>query len=85
MRTTVRIDDHLLESARRRARNRGLSLGELFEVALRRELSQERAVEESPLIPVFCGGDGPRPGIDLNSNRALLEYLDEGGDLERLR
>ena len=85
MRTTVRIDDHLLESARRRARNRGLTLGELFEVALRRELAHEAATGTTPAIPVFSDGDGPRPGVDLSSNRALLEHLDEGEALERLR
>ena len=85
MRTTVRIDDHLLESAKRRARTSGLSLGELFELALRRELSREDGAEEPPPIPVFRGGNGPRPGIDLNSNRALIEYLDEDGELEHLR
>jgi hypothetical protein len=37
------------------------------------------------VIPVFRGGTGPRPGIDLTSNRALYEVLDEGVPLERRR
>jgi uncharacterized protein (DUF1330 family) len=35
-------------------------------------------MEEAPTIPVFRGGTGPRPGIDLTSNRALFEALDDG-------
>ena len=39
MRTTIAIGDRLLESARREARRRGLTLGRLVEEALRRELA----------------------------------------------
>jgi hypothetical protein len=34
---------------------------------------------------VFRGGTGPRPGIDLTSNRALHEVLDEGLELDARR
>ncbi|CFA16504.1 PE-PGRS family protein [Mycobacterium tuberculosis] len=34
-----------------------------------------------PTVPVFDAGTGPRPGIDLTSNRALSEVLDEGLEL----
>lgn len=83
MRTTVSIDDELLESAKRRAAERGKTLGQVLEDALRRELAAP-APTERPTVPVFRGGTGPRPGIDLTSNRALHEALDEGVDpLER--
>jgi len=36
-------------------------------------------------LPVFRGGNGPRPGVDLTSNRALYELLDEGVELNKLR
>jgi hypothetical protein len=36
-------------------------------------------------IPVFRDGTGPRPGINLSSNRALLEALDRGVDLDKRR
>ncbi len=84
MRTTVAIDDHLLTAAKRRARERGSTLGQLVEDALRRELAVSRDAEPVP-IPVFRGGGGPRPGIDLTSNRALREALDEGVSLNDLR
>lgn len=85
MRTTVAIDDHLLANAKRRARERGSTLGELVEDALRRELATPPPPAERVPLPVFRGGDGPRPGIDLTSNRALREALDEGTDLNDLR
>jgi len=65
MRTTVSISDELLAAARARARERGQTLGEVVEAALRRELSDAGQRGERPAVPVFRGGTGPRPGIDL--------------------
>lgn len=84
MRTTVSIDDELLAAAKRRAQARGITLGEVVEAALRRELAYTAAAT-APAVPVFRGGSGPRPGIDLASNRAIHEALDEGLDLDRRR
>jgi hypothetical protein len=77
VRTTVTIDDHLLAAAKRRARERGKTLGEVVSAGLRRELAQP---EQSELVevPVFHGHGGVLPGVDLNSNRALAELLDRG-------
>lgn len=75
MRTTVAIDDNVLRAARARARERGATLGQLVEQALRRELSGSEAGTVVPL-PVFTSGTGPHPGVDLRSNRALAELLD---------
>jgi hypothetical protein len=36
-------------------------------------------------VPVFRGGEGPLPGLDLRSNRALRARLDEGMELSQLR
>jgi hypothetical protein len=84
MRTTIALDDQLLASAKRRARERGETLGQVVEDALRRELAEPAEVE--PLaVPVFRGGEGPLPGIDLTSNRALREALDRGIELDALR
>jgi hypothetical protein len=84
MRTTVAVDDNLLLAARRRARDRGQTLGQVMEDALRRELAAP--VEAVPVaVPVFPGGGGPLPGIDLTSNRALREALDQGVELDALR
>jgi hypothetical protein len=85
MRTTVTIADELLESAKTRARERGQTLGGLLEDALRRELSLSDEPRPKVELPVFRGGNGPRPGVDLTSNRALYELLDEGVELNKLR
>ncbi len=84
MRTTLAVDDNLLVAAKRRARDRGLTLGQVVEDALRRELAEPSEVEPVE-IPVFRGGGGPLPGIDLMSNRAVREALDRGVELDALR
>jgi hypothetical protein len=85
MRTTVSIADELLESAKRRAKERGKTLGALVEDALRRELAVNYESADRPPVPIFRGGNGLRPGVDLTSNRALYELLDEGVPFEKLR
>lgn len=84
MRTTVAVDDHLLAAAKRLARERQQTLGQIFEDALRRELAEEPDLE-SVEVPVFQGGNGPRPGLDLRSNRAIRELLDQDASLRALR
>lgn len=84
MRTTIAIDDHLLAAARRRARKLGLTLGELVEEALRREIARGVRPAEGPPIPVFRGS-GLRPGMDAGSMRSLLEELDRDVPLHKLR
>jgi hypothetical protein len=85
MRTTVSIADELLASAKLRARERGKTLGELVEDGLRRELAVDDEPTEHVPLPVFKGGNGLRPGVDITSNRALQEVLDEGVPFEKLR
>jgi hypothetical protein len=85
MRTTISIADELLASAKLRAKERDKTLGELVEDALRRELSVDYTSADRPPVPIFRGGNGLRPGVDLTSNRALYELLDEGLPFEKLR
>jgi hypothetical protein len=61
----------------RRAHEQGQTLGQVIEGAPRRELA-EPAPSEPVAVPVFRGGEGPLPGADLRSNRALQEVLDRG-------
>lgn len=84
MRTTLSIDDHLLEQAKLRARSRGVSLGTVVEDALRRDLSRGGDGPQRPTIPTFVG-TGVQPGVDLTSNRALRELLDEDVTFDQLR
>jgi hypothetical protein len=73
MRTTVSIDDSLLERAKRRAAANGVTLGRFVEDALRRELAAAPSAGAVDL-PVHPGG-ALRPGIEPSSNRALYEAL----------
>jgi hypothetical protein len=85
MRTTISINDELLIAAKRQARERGITLGELVDGALQMELSRPASSTARPPIPVFRGGGRLQPGVDLNSNRAIAELLDEGLPLEKRR
>lgn len=84
MRTTLSVDDNLLAAAKRRARERGQTLGRVIEDALRRELAVP-AQEKGVALPVFRGGGGVHPGVDVTTNRGLREALDEDRDLDDLR
>lgn len=85
MRTTVSISDELLVAAKRRAHERGETLGDVVDAALRRELADREPSSVGPPVPVFRGGTGPRAGIDLTSNRALHEALDDASELDARR
>lgn len=78
MRTTVSIPDDLLRAARTVAHDRGTTLSRLVDEALRRELASPEPVEGPPPVPVYDGRGSSAPGVDLTSDRALFESLDEG-------
>ena len=63
----------------------GLTLGELVEAALRRELSRSQTGSERSVIPIFREGTGLRPEVDATSTRALMALLDRGRQVEQLR
>ena len=85
MRTTVDISDAVLDGARRAAKERGSTLSRLVDDALRRELSASADPAPPVEIPVFRGGSGLAPGVDLGSNRSIQELFDDGSTLEQLR
>jgi Arc/MetJ family transcription regulator len=85
MRTTVRIDDALYRRVKARAAQTGRTTGEVIEDALRMVLRPPgRAEVELPPLPVF-GGGGVLPGVDLASNAALRERMDEDTGIDALR
>ena len=70
MRTTIDIDDELLQAVQ--ARGTPDTLKTMIEQALRAFLAAQRppTVQEPPPIPVFRGR-GVQPGVDLTNNAAL--------------
>jgi hypothetical protein len=86
MRTTVRLDDGLLEQARQEARKRGETVTSLIEKGLRHELASRKPAAVRPRVelPVF-ETSGVMPGVDLSNNASLLEIMEEGIPLHKLR
>jgi len=79
MRTTVRLDEGLLEQARREAARRGVTLTALIEQGLRMALRRPRPSSrvERVRLPVSRATGGVLPGIDLNDSADLLDRMDE--------
>jgi hypothetical protein len=76
MRTTVRLDEHLLRQAKQHAAASGMTLTAVLEQALRESLARRAATD--PIEPVrlktFRGG-GVRPGVDLDDSASLLDLM----------
>ena len=77
MRTTIRMEAALLADAERHARGTGRSLTRLIQHAVIAQLERERGrhAPRSVSLPVF-GGDGLRPGIDLDDSAGLLDAME---------
>jgi hypothetical protein len=78
MRTTVRLDDALLDRARREAARRGMTLTALIEQGLRLAMRQPlRSEERQPVtLPECRVGGGLTAGVDLDDTASLLDRLD---------
>ncbi len=78
MRTTVNIDDDVLEIARRRAVEESRSLGALITEALRARLARRAPEPPDRYVAVSYGEGGTLPGIDLTDNAAVREAMERG-------
>jgi hypothetical protein len=78
MRTTVRLDEALLERAKREAARRGVTLTSLIERGLRLVLAnpESRRPERRVEIPVCREGGGTLPGVDLDDSATLLDIAE---------
>lgn len=76
MRTTVRLNDHLLAEAKKHAAESGKTLTSVLEQALRESLARRNARSASrPLrLKTFKGG-GVRKGVDLDDSASLLDLM----------
>ena len=81
MRTTLSIDDGLLEDAKRRADELNVSVSALVEQGLRSLLAAEPALTARPPFRLLTfGGDGLAPGMTW----ARLAELSQEDEVERL-
>lgn len=78
MRTTIRLDDQLLKSAKRFAHDTGTSLTAVIEDALRQILSR-RAIKQprNRVKLTTVSGRGVRPGVDVDDSSALLDFMEQ--------
>lgn len=81
MRTTIRLDDALLERAKREAARRGETLTALIERGLRLVIArpQPRPHRSRAEIPVCREAGGTLPGVDLDDSAALLDIVEGRG------
>jgi hypothetical protein len=77
MRTTVRVDDGLLEEAKRYALETGRTLTAVIEDALRESLGRARRAprQRKVRLTTFDGG-GMSPGADLTDSASLRDLMD---------
>jgi hypothetical protein len=77
VRTTIRIDDELLRTAKLRAAESHKTLASVIEDALRLALRPHPpgAPRRRVSIPTF-GGDGLQPGVDLDDTSSLLDLME---------
>ena len=78
MRTTVRLEDALLDQAKREAAKRHQTLTALIEQGLRLVLAQSRSQHKKRprVVLPASGAGGLQPGVDLSNNAALLDILE---------
>jgi Arc/MetJ family transcription regulator len=78
MRTTISIEDSLLQKAKKIAHERRSSLREVIEDALRAAFARGQKTNRSHShrpLKTFKG-TGIHPGIDLSSSSALLDAME---------
>lgn len=74
----MRLEDSLLEQAKREAARRDETLTSLIEQGLRLLLAQphQPVRRKKVTLPVCRAGGGVLPGIDLNDSSALLDAME---------
>ena len=76
MRTTIRIDDHILKEAKKAAIESNISFTALVEHALKEVLYRRKTEKKSPLELVTFKGNGVRHGVDLDDSSVVLDLMD---------
>ena len=76
MRTTIQLDETLLDQATKLAQAKGCDCSRFIAETLRDKIAPKPPVAHQPF---FClttvGGQGVRPGVDLNNSTALLALM----------
>ncbi len=77
MRTTIRLDDQLLEMTKQYALSHGKTFTAIVEDALREKLmTRSPAKKQSRIKLKTVNGKGVNPGIDLDDTSSLLDVME---------
>lgn len=80
MRTTISLEDRLAEQVRREAAAKGVSVSAFIAATLDDAIKRRTpSAAARPFRLITVGGDGPRPGIDLDRPRTIETTDDEAG------
>lgn len=77
LRTTIQLDDEVFRAFKTRAAQRGTTLAAEIEQALRADLTSRASAEPLPPLRLRTVRGRAVPGLDINSNAALEEFLRE--------
>jgi len=79
MQMTIQLDDDLLATVTKLAREKGCDLSRLIEETLREKITPSSFAPRQPFVRLITvGGAGVRPGVDLNNSAALLTLMESG-------
>jgi hypothetical protein len=77
--TTIQLDKTLLDQATKLAQAKGYDLSHLIEETLRDKIAAAPTGVPQPFVRLTTvGGQGVRPGVDLNNSAALLALMEQG-------
>ncbi len=77
MRTTIRIDEHLLAEAKKYAAESGRTLTSVISDALREALSRRRVTAKQRRVRLrTVKGNGVQPGVNIDDAAALLNLME---------
>jgi predicted DNA-binding protein len=85
MRTTIRIDDDRYRTVKAQAARSGRTVAAVLEDAVRRGLDVSADKTRARYAVRAVGRGGVRADVDLSSNAAVTEILDQGADIDALR
>ena len=77
MRTTIRLDDQLLEKAKQYALSHGTTFTAIVEDALREKLMNRPVYKKKTIIKLkTVKGNGINTGIDLDDTASLIDMME---------
>jgi len=76
LRTTVRLEECILEHAKAEAARQNTTLTSLIERGLLLAMKESQEPRKKIEIPVSTKTGGPMPGVDINNSAELWDILD---------